>query len=81
VKPLDEFIENIRATAATDGPPAFARGVVATVAAGTPPTVTVDWNGAVVPAVWPKSLAYTPVVGDVVLIARFGPQLLILHAY
>lgn len=81
MRPLDEFIENIRATASTTGPPAFARGQVTAVVAGSPPTVTVDWNGAEVQARWPKSLTYTPVVNDVVVMARFGAQLLILHAY
>ena len=77
-RPLDRFVDNLLDAART--PPAYAVARIASVA-GTPPTVTVDWNGSVVPASWPKDSSYTPVVGDVVLMARFGPQLLILRAY
>lgn len=61
-------------------PEPYATGTVASVdTATTPATVTVDWNGAVVEARCPRGL--TPVVGQAVLMARFGSQLLILHTY
>lgn len=77
MRQMQDLIDGILSAARTASP--FAVGKVATVGAGTPPDVTVDWNGSTVPAKCPRN--YTPVVGHVVLMARFGPQLLILTAY
>ena len=79
MRPMDRFVANMLAVSKQS--PAYAVGKIASVTAGTPPTVTVDWAGSVVPARYPKDSSYTPVVGDVVLMARFGPQLLILRVY
>lgn len=76
---FDDFIDTILSAAET--PPAWAVGVVKTVTpnGSDPPLVTVTWKGADVPARCPRH--YTPVVGHLVLMGRFGPQLLIVGAY
>lgn len=77
---LDDLVSNVLA-AATDDPP-FAVGTVTDIQPGDPgrpPNVTVDWNGAEVPAACPQH--YTPQVGDVVLMTRFRSQLNIIGAY
>lgn len=76
---IDRLVDDVMAAAAGEAP--FGVGTVETVTAGTPPTVTVTYKGAVVSARWPKDSSYTPQVGDVVLMARFGSQRLILRAY
>lgn len=74
---LQSLLDEIRSR-----PSPYARGKVSAVSAGPPYTVSVDWNGTTLTGLgWPKDSSYTPVVGDVVLMARFGPQLLILRAY
>lgn len=77
---LDTFVDNIL-TAVGDQPSMWAVGTIATVnAATTPATVTVNWRGATVPAKFPRGLA-APTVGHTALMARVGPQLLIVHTY
>jgi hypothetical protein len=51
---LDDFVDNVRAAARGDGPTPFAYATVATVTAGTPPVVTVDWNNAIHSALCPR---------------------------
>lgn len=76
---LDKYVDRILA-AVRDQPSPWAVGTVATVSnATTPPTVTVNWNGATVPARCSRQV--TPVVGHTALMARVGPQLLIVATY
>lgn len=70
---LDDFVDRVIAAAAESQP--YVRGVVETVT----PTVTVDVNGTIYAPKVP--VGYSLEVGQTVLIARFGPQRLILHAY
>jgi hypothetical protein len=76
---LDVFAATL--LSATDAESPFAVGTVASFVSNgaNPPTVTVTWNGTQAIAACPRH--YTPVVGHVVLMARFGPQLNILGAY
>ncbi len=79
MNPLLRLINSL-ITEIRNRPEPYAAGTVATVdAATTPPTVTVNWNGATVEAACPRNL--TPAVGQAVLLARFGSQLLILNTY
>jgi hypothetical protein len=79
VNALGDFVSTI--LAATDNGSPFAVGTVATVTANgaNPPLVTVNWQGSEVPAICPREC--TPVVGRVVVMARFGAQLNILNSY
>lgn len=80
MRALDTFVDNILAAIANIPLP-FAVGSIATVNTGTTPaTVTVHWRGATVPAKFPRGLT-APTVGHTVLMARVGPQLLIVHTY
>lgn len=74
---LDDFLDPIIAAlqeAVANSQP-YAKGTVQTVT----PTVTVDVNGTIYAPKVP--VGYSLEVGQTVLIARFGPQRLILHAY
>lgn len=79
---VDRLVDSLLSATATASP--FAIGTIATVDTGTTPaTVTVDWNGSIVPAQFPRGLS-SPTVGHTVLMARTGrdgSQLLILHTY
>lgn len=78
---LDEYLDYLIALAESSGPSPFAKGTVATVSAGTPPVVTVDWNGGNYPALCPKPWTTTDIaVGDQVVMTR-PPLLLILQVY
>lgn len=72
---LDAFVSNV--LSAADSPSAWAVGTIKAVAVGGAvdgnALVTVTWQGADVFV--PYGSHYTPVVGHVVLMARFGPQL------
>lgn len=79
---LDELVDNVliaaRTTARTDEP--WAVGVVISVVVGGAhdgfDVVTVNWRGTEVQAA--RLASYTPTVGHQVLMARFGPQLVVL---
>lgn len=75
---LDVLVSNV--LAAAQGASPFAVGTVTAVdlaaAADGNALVTVDWRGSSVRAAYCAS--YTPDVGHVVFMARFGPQLLVL---
>jgi hypothetical protein len=78
VSVLDDFVSTL--LAASDGASPWAVGTVGSVVAGGAADglalVTVSWQGASVRAAY--LVSYTPVVNDVVLMARVGPRLLIL---
>lgn len=76
---FDAFVETLLDASDTASP--FAVGAVQSFTSNgsDPPTVVVRWQGADVRAKCPRH--YTPVVGHTVLMARFGPQLLIFGAY
>lgn len=78
---LDGLVDNLLTASAASGPVPFAVGTVASFTDNgvNPPTVTVTWRGSKVVAACPRH--YTPVVGHVVVMARFGPQLNIIGAY
>jgi hypothetical protein len=78
---LDDLVDNVLAAARAAGPSPFAYGTVHSVGAGTPPVVTVDWNGSTVPALCPKHFTTSDIaVGDTVVMTQ-PPQLLILQVY
>lgn len=74
---LESLLTEVRNQPAT-----YAVGKVTAYTAGPPKTISVTWDGSTIPDLpWPKDSSYTPVVGDVVLMARFGAQLLPLRIY
>lgn len=75
---LDDFLDRILA-AIEAKPSPWAVGTVVSVDGATPPNAVVTWNGANVPA--KCSRQFTPTAGQVVLMARVGPQLNIVASY
>ncbi|HEX8345674.1 MAG TPA: hypothetical protein VF657_13210 [Actinoplanes sp.] len=76
---LDAFVSNIL-TASADTPSPFGVGTVTAITAAGgadgADMVTVDWRGTELD-LW-RLDSYTPTVGDRVLLARFGSQLIVL---
>jgi hypothetical protein len=78
VAALDEFLERILDEIRSQPSP-HAVGTVVSVDGAVPPNAVVTWNGANVSA--KCSRQFTPSAGQVVLMARVGPQLNIIASY